>query len=289
MTWDPEAVSLLACPVCACPLRLGEGFLACPRGHSFDVAREGYVNLLAPQHRTRNIDGDRAEMVQARGRFHDAGHFGPLSDALGEAVAHRLAARVATGPAVVLEVGCGDGYYLGGVSRALVPSYGAVILGTDLSKSAVRTAARSHPGAAFFVADLNQRIYLQDAVVSVLLDVFSPRNPAEFDRVLEPGGTVMVVIPGPDHFASVRAAHALLDIQPEKERLLVERFAERFSVVGRHELRYPLDLGPNDIRDFVAMGPSSWHARFDPDAAGPLSTEASFITLEFAKRADAGK
>ena len=94
MTIGPDAVAVLECPVCAGTLSLGPDALTCPQGHSFDVAREGYVNLLAPQHRTRNVDGDRIEMVQARRRFHDAGHFGALRDALGATrCAHARCAR----------------------------------------------------------------------------------------------------------------------------------------------------------------------------------------------------
>ncbi len=273
------AVDVLACPVCESAMGVSYGRLSCSAGHSFDVAKAGYVNLLPPQHRTRGIEGDVPEMLRARRRFLDAGYYEPLRDAIAGEVRAALAARDLASPACVIETGCGEGYYIGGLGEAAGP--GTVLLGTDLSKTAASMAARRYRDVLFFVSDVHRRLYLRSGAASLLLDVFAPRNPSESARVLEPGGTVLVVIPSAAHLAEVRAAVGLLDIQPEKERLVIESFAAGFDLAARAEVRYPLDLPPDAVADLVAMGPSRWHARAvaGPACEGVTATEASFIVL----------
>ncbi len=270
------------CPVCGAPLaRTGETF-ACASGHSFDVAREGYVNLLPPQHRTRGIEGDTASMIQARRRFLEAGHYAPLRRLLAETALAALGHAAEPETGVMLEVGCGEGYYLGGVGEALAASWGNVQrLGMDLSKAAVKAAAKHYPDATFFVGDVNKRIYLEDDSIDVLLDVFAPRNPAEFARVLRPTGSLVIAIPGDTHLASLRSAHGLLDIQEDKEAKVLARLEGRFSLSARTELRCDLALSGADVADLVAMGPNQWHRAplGDGQTLQPMVTEASFILL----------
>jgi 23S rRNA (guanine745-N1)-methyltransferase len=283
----------LACPVCGDVLAELGGALRCPAGHSFDIAREGYVNLLPPQHRARGIDGDLPSMLQARRRFLEAGHFGPLMTRLASDVEGLLrdrdVRRAASehGPCV-LEVGCGEGYYIGTLAERIGTAAGARVtfVGTDLSKSAVRLAAKRYPRCTFFVADVRRRIYLQDQTASVLLDVFAPRNPAEFARVLEPGGSALIVIPAADHLASARAKLGLLGIEEDKEGRVLERFGETFELADRVELSYPIELSAESASDVVSMGPSHWH-RTQGAAnviAEPTATEASFVILRLRRR-----
>jgi len=269
----------LACPVCDEPLRrLGAAF-ACAAGHAFDVAKEGYVNLLVSQHRSRGIDGDSREMLQARRRFLEAGHFAPLREALVEETDAVLAGRRSEAAPTVIEVGCGEGYYIGGVGERVAATRGAQLLGTDLSKAAVRVAATRYPGVVFFVADVHKRIYVRTGSSAVLLDVFAPRDAAEFARILEPGGCALIVIPTDSHLGSVRRAFGLLDVQPEKERRLLERFAGAFRLVERREIRYGMELSPQAVGDLIAMGPNARHRRDAAAVAEPIETEASFVLL----------
>jgi 23S rRNA (guanine745-N1)-methyltransferase len=283
----------LACPVCGEALAEQDGTLSCSAGHSFDIAREGYVNLLPPQHRARGIEGDLPSMLQARRRFLEAGHYRPLmarlADDVEELLLDRTAARAASehGPCV-LEVGCGEGYYLGSLADKIGPAANprAVFVGTDLSKSAVKLAAKRYPLCTFFVADVHRRIYCLDQTVSVLLDVFAPRNPVEFARVLEPGGSALIVIPSAEHLASARAQLGLLGIEEDKEGRVLERFGEAFELVDRAELSYPIELSAESASDVVSMGPSHWHrAQGATDAiAEPITTEASFVILRLGRR-----
>ncbi|MDR3686118.1 MAG: methyltransferase domain-containing protein [Coriobacteriia bacterium] len=288
----------LACPVCDRRLSWGERTVSCSEGHSFDVAREGYVNLLPSQHRSRGMEGDVIGMLQARRRFLEAGHYRPLRDELSAQVGAVLQERaegsglVAGAPRApvpcVLEVGCGEGYYVGGVADAL-SSYGGepvVWLGSDLSKPAVKLAAKRYPKLTFFVADINRRLYVHDGSVSVLLDVFAPRNPTEFARVLEPGGSAVIVIPGESHLASLREQLGLLGIQENKEQLVIERLGDEFELVGRTEVGYPMELSAEAVADLVAMGPSSWHRPADEaQTIGKVAqTDAAFLVLRLQRK-----
>jgi 23S rRNA (guanine745-N1)-methyltransferase len=281
------AVARLECPVCEAALRSTGLTLVCANGHSFDVAKEGYVNLLPPQHRSRGIEGDVREMLDARRRFLDAGYFDPLRDSLAEEVRTILSARTRdTGPPCVIEVGCGEGTYIGAIAEAAADS-GAIFLGTDLSKAAVKLAAKRHPGVLFFVADVHRRIYLRNGAASVLLDVFAPRNPDEFARILEPGGSVIVVIPSEAHLAEVRATFGLLDVEPEKERRVLDRFAVGFRLADRREIGFALDLPADAVRDIIEMGPNHWHRGQETDIITSevgnenIATHASFVMLRF--------
>lgn len=280
----------LTCPVCDSDLSRGGGVLSCRHGHSFDVARDGYVNLLPAQHRQRGMEGDTADMVRARRRFLDEGHYGLLRDALTAKIADVLTERTATDTqqkrrTCIAEVGCGEGYYLGGVADDLPSGLrcGVAFVGTDLSKSAVKLAAKRHPDLTLFVADVHRKLCMRTGSVSVLLDVFSPRNSDEFARVLEPEGHLLVVIPSQRHLGSLRSALGLIGIQQDKERRVVDQFSDRFSLVDRAQLQFSMELSPDAVTDLVEMGPNHWHERKQGEERdqGTISTEASFVLLHF--------
>ncbi len=277
----------LSCPICDLSLLRSGSTLGCASGHSFDVAREGYVNLLVSQHKRRGIEGDATEMLQARRRFLDAGHYEPLLEEIVSQTEAVLVDRAGGSPACVVEVGCGEGYFIGGVSERIGSPMRTSFFGMDLSKRAIKHAARRYGDVAFFVADVHRKICMPTGSVGCLLDVFAPRNPSEFARVLAPTGSAIVVIPGPTHLQSLRAQLGLIDIEPDKERRLVDRFAELFSVRERTEIRYQLRLGPQEVADLVEMGPNYWHehaAHIDESA----TTEASFVVLRFVRLASLG-
>jgi 23S rRNA (guanine745-N1)-methyltransferase len=243
----------LRCPVCREGLAAVDAALRCPRGHSFDEARQGYVHLAAGP---VTHPGDSAAMVQARSSFLAAGHYAPLA---------RELARMLTGTALtsaeptgklVLDSGAGTGYYLGAVLDALP---GAVGLAVDVSKPALRRAARAHPRAGAVLADVWRTLPVGEHVVDVLLNVFAPRNGPEFARVLAPGGALLVVTPTAGHLAELVDALTLLRVDPAKEDRVAASlspwFAEKETVV--HE--WPLALSHADVSTLVGMGPSAWH------------------------------
>ena len=250
-----EAVAAyVRCPVCAGSVRVDENQVACCRGHSFNIARQGYVSLTSG--RGGPGTGDSAAMVMARDRFLGGGHYQPIADAV-----RALAARSDRGgPGLVLDLAGGTGYYLAWVLDALGARLGACV---DLSAPALRRAARAHSRAAAIGADAWQSLPLTDGSAALVLSVFGPRNAAEIRRVLVPGGTLIVATPGADHLMELRQSLGLIGIDERKAARLADAYGDyaRSSVTA---VRYRLRLGHGDLTDLVAMGPSARH--IDADA-----------------------
>jgi 23S rRNA (guanine745-N1)-methyltransferase len=162
-------------------------------GHVFDRAREGYVNLLIGGRLAGGPSGDDDTMVRARRAVFEAGCYDPIIDAVAAAVKD-------VSPSAVLDAGCGEGTYL---ARA-VDGTGAHGWGIDISKVAVRLAARRYPACSFAVAS-SYRLPFEDGSLDAVIDVFSPRPFDELLRVLRPGGVAVVVTPGPGHLAALKA------------------------------------------------------------------------------------
>lgn len=239
--------------------------LVCGRNHSFDIARQGYVNLLqraAPPH------ADSASMVAARHRFLDAGWFAPLTDAITAAL---------SGAQRVLEAGTGTGHY---VSSYLDSAPAAQALGTDISPASCRTAARRSSRLGVVVADTWERLPVCDGVADALLCVFAPRNPSEFARVLASGGRLVVVTPAPDHLIELRERLGLLSVEPEKLQRL-DQSLKGFDLDTRADVRHELDLPEGAVADLIGMGPNAFHGHPSPVA---VQTTAAFTVSQFRKR-----
>jgi 23S rRNA (guanine745-N1)-methyltransferase len=196
----------LACPVRGCAEELrwdarphsSEAAAGCARGHRFDIARSGYVNLLTPQDRRSRAPGDARAAVQARRRTLERG----LGDALLEAVAAELTALGLVPGAAVLDVGCGEGFFL----AALAARFGLEGWGVDLSTPAIDAAARRHPGQRWIVANADRQLPFADGSFQVALSITSRKNGAELRRLLAPDGRAVVVVPAADDLAELRAA-----------------------------------------------------------------------------------
>lgn len=253
-------VDLLACPTCAdrdlpdTPLRLDGDTLRCERGHAYDVARQGHVNLLG-RAVPRNADGP--EMVAARERFLGSGAYDPVAAALATAAARSTATAEVPG---VLDVGAGPGWYLDRVLAGLDadgrPGRGVAL---DVSPAAARRAARSRWEVGAVVADAWARLPVRSRSVDVVLSVFAPRRPAELARILVPGGVALVVSPLPEHLAGLRAARGLLDVEPGKQERLSATFGEHLVRVDEVDVRYAVILEGSTLDDLVAMGPNAFH------------------------------
>ncbi|MFR9791182.1 methyltransferase domain-containing protein [Streptomyces sp. MB22_4] len=251
-------LDLLRCPTCRAPgLHPARGALRCAAGHSFDIARHGHVGLLTG---ARATSGDDAPMVRARARFLATGAYEPLRRAAARLAAARPVERPAERPAertTVLDAGCGTGYYLAGVLDRLPGARG---LGLDSSARALRAAARAHDRAAAASWDVFRPFPLTDGAADVVLDVFAPRNPAEFHRVLRPHGRLIVVRPTPRHLAELRGRlPGTLSVDPDKERRLRRALAPFFEATATERVEYGLSLDAAAALDLVAMPPSARH------------------------------
>ena len=263
---------ILRCPVCGARLSRATAALRCPARHNFDIARHGYASLLTG---TRPTSGDDAPMARARRRFLQAGSFAPIRATIAD-----LAARTARPPTTVVEVGCGTGYYLAGVLDALPAGRG---LGLDSSSPALRIAAKAHPRAAAAAWDVFRPFPVAPASVDLVLNVFAPRNPAEFHRMLHPGGRLIVTRPNGGHLAQLRHhVERMLSIDPAKEQRLHQALDPYFEAVDTERIDYTTPLTPREAVDLVLMTPSARHLTVDDldhDTAGPLPAEVTVSVL----------
>nr|WP_246010915.1 methyltransferase domain-containing protein [Nocardia mexicana] len=223
--------------------------LICARGHSFDMARQGYVSLLTGA--STKMTGDTADMLDARAAFQGARHFAPIADA--------VAAAVTSGPPsrAMLEIGSGTAYYLAAALDAVPSAYGIAL---DVSKPAARRGARAHVRAASVLADAWRGLPIRDGALTHVLSVFAPRNPDEVARVLAPGGRFVVVTPTPRHLSELIAPLDMVRVDTAKDARLADALSGRFDRLDSLLVEYPMALDHTDVAHIAAMGPSAFHA-----------------------------
>jgi len=239
-----EVVALLRCPYCHGSLTRHGGALRCAARHSFDIARHGYASLLTG----KPPSGDTAGMVAARARFLAAGHYRWLANLLADWASPGVAG-------VVVDAGAGTGYYLAAVLDRL-PGLGIAV---DSSGYALRRAARAHPRIGAVRADLWSGLPIADHAATLVLNVFAPRNAAEFHRILNPAGALLTVTPTAQHLAELVARLDLLSVDADKADRLDGSLGGRFRSEHALEHRVTLRLDHRQVSALVGMGPSAWH------------------------------
>ncbi|HPF14463.1 MAG: methyltransferase domain-containing protein [Planctomycetes bacterium] len=231
----------LACPVRGCLQPLGyapegRGRVFCGRGHSFDRARSGYYNLLQPQDRRSKSPGDSKTATEARRRLHRRGFTQPLLDA--------LSAFAAIEPgASALDVGCGDGFYLG----ALVEALGLEGHGVDISLPAIEAASKRYPAAQWVVANADRTLPYQTQAFDRVLSINARMNPSEFQRVLRPaasGARLLVVLPAADDLCELRGSGRI-----DRVERTVTEFAPHFELAERRYVGHSACLDAEAIDD----------------------------------------
>jgi 23S rRNA (guanine745-N1)-methyltransferase len=247
-----SVVRFLCCPVCGSGLECGRSTLHCSQGHAFDVARQGYVNLLAGKRVPGNAD--TSTMVEARERFLATGHYAALAQLLAECAVESLESGVEG--SCILELGAGTGYYL---ARVLERCPGVPGLALDISKFAARRAARAHARIAAVVADGAKRFPVRTASAALALSIFAPRNASELHRVLGPRGMLLVATPTSRHLRELIEPLGLLHVDERKEERLHAQLSSLFEPQRRHSLELTLRLSRQDITHLAAMGPSAFH------------------------------
>ena len=245
-------MSLFRCPLCASPLTRTEKTYTCPKGHSFDRSREGYVHLLPANQKHAKDPGDDKEMAAARNRFLSGGWYAPLREALCD-LALRDTADLSA-PAL-LDSGCGEGYYTQGLFQTLAQAGRAPELaGVDISKFALRRAAKRVKEGEFAVASV-YHLPVADSRADLLTNVFSPLCPEEFARVMRPGGYFYYVVPSAKHLWEMKE---VLYARPYENAVRREDYPG-FRWLEALPLRFSIRLdSPQDIMALFGMTPYAW-------------------------------
>lgn len=236
----------LACTVrgCGAPLARGARAFACARGHAFDVAKSGYVNLLQPQDRRSLAAGDSREEVEARARLLAAG----VGAELGLELERRVGALGLARGALAVELGSGSGERLAALARA----FGLVGVGLDLSSAAAEHAARRFPALTWVVTNADRRLPLLDESVALVLSIHGRRNPRECARVLAPGGHLLAALPAPDDLLELRARVQGQGLERERAGAFLAEHEALFELRARSVAREPSRLGREQLRDLLA-------------------------------------
>ena len=226
-------------------------------GHTYDVARQGYVSLFAGG-RSKH-PGDTPEMIRARETFLAGGQFAPFV----EAVTRTVQAALSVGPTptdedvAILDVGAGTGYYLAHTLDSVNRSVGIAM---DISTAAAKRLAGAHPNLGAIVADAWKQFPVATASVDVVTSAFAPRNPEEFARVLKPGGRVVILSADPGHLIELREPLGILDVKKGKVDEIIAHAAGYLHPVGTSELvTFTMDLDRQSIHAQVGMSPSAHH------------------------------
>ena len=268
-------MQLFVCPLCHAPLHRIADALVCSQRHSFDVAREGYVNLFPAHHRASRSPGDDERMVAARRAFLDAGHFAPLVRPLVDA----LTAAARTPLDNTIDLGCGEGYF----TNALI-AVAAHVYGVDVSKAAIRAAAKRYSALSLAVAS-SRRLPLATAAFNAALAVLAPID-AEVLRVLRDGGVLVRVSPGGDHLRTLRAL-MYPDVRSHRRATLT---LAGFEHAGETRLRFTFDADRAARSNLLAMTPMLYRSnetqRSHAAAPALLTIEADFWIDVFRKIAD---
>ncbi len=255
------------CPVCNSVISLSAKTYKCPNNHCFDVSKDGYVNLLMSQQSSLKRHGDDKLMVKARRDFLEKGYYSALREKLCETLFNTF-----PGKARIIDVGCGEGYYTYEVSR----NADFEVLGIDISKDALKFAAKSVKNSRFAVASAFS-LPFENESADCVLSVFAPSAYEEFYRVLKTKGKLVKAIPLEDHLWELKCA---LYNEPYKNKP-EKRNDELFELVSMSEIKYKIKLSEKeDIENLFKMTPY-YYKTSRADAERLLSLESLEITVHF--------
>ncbi len=272
--------TIWCCPVCGLPLQQDGKSLKCEKRHSFDRGRSGYVHLLPSSRQNAKLPGDNPEMVRARRNFLGRGYYAHLMETLCTAVTEHLPAQ-----GVLLDAGCGEGYYTKAVREALAQSgHTAAVYGADISKTAADLAARADKGTDYAVASVFH-LPVRTGSCDLVMSIFAPYCGEEFQRVLRPDGCLVMVIPAAKHLWELKAAvyahpyeNAVKDYALEGFRFIEKRTAERSITLS----------DPQEIADLFSMTPYAYRTgaaeRERLAALQSLTTQTAFEILIYRKQ-----
>ncbi len=253
-------MNLLMCPVCREPLQLTEKTWRCVNHHSYDVAKQGYVNLHVVQHKHSKNPGDTPESVQARRQFLAAGHYAPLQQAV---IALLREHRIEN----LLDIGCGEGYYTAAMQAEVLQC-----VGVDIAKNAVQVAAKVNRQVTWVVGT-GATLPVLDASIDLCSSLFSPIPEQEILRVLKPKAYLLVVTPATEHLYAMREA-LFEEVNAHESQKFVDQLASNFQLVHEQVVDAPLSLSQEELKHLIAMTPYAYNA--NPERRQALERQAEF-------------
>ncbi|MDE9408173.1 putative RNA methyltransferase [Acinetobacter nosocomialis] len=264
----------LMCPVCRQRLELVNKTWRCEQGHSYDIAKQGYVNLHVVQHKHSKNPGDTPESVDARRAFLQGGYYQPLQQAVVHLLKHLKAKAV-------LDIGCGEGYYTSAMQQVVEQC-----IGVDIAKNAVQRAAKLNANVTWVVGT-GATLSVIDQSIDVCTSLFSPIPQAEILRVLKDDGYLIVVTPATDHLYAMREA-LFEQVNPHTPQKFVEQLQDLFELKEQQVIDAPLLLDQEALKNLIAMTPYAYKAsperRMQLEQQSHLKVTASFQIYLFQKR-----
>ena len=240
-------MNLLMCPVCREALTLNERTWRCANSHSYDVAKQGYVNLHVVQHKHSKNPGDTPESVQARRAFLSAGHYAPLQQAVVNKVRELRIENL-------LDIGCGEGYYTDAMQAEVLQC-----VGVDIAKNAVQVAAKINKNITWVVGT-GATLPVLDQSIDLCSSLFSPIPKQEILRVLKPQGYLLVVTPAPQHLYAMREV-LFEEVNPHESHKFVEQLQNEFELLEEYVIDAPFVLQQADLKNLIAMTPYAYKAK----------------------------
>lgn len=240
-------MNVLMCPVCREALSLNERTWRCEQGHSYDLAKQGYVNLHVVQHKHSKTPGDTPESVSARREFLAAGFYQPLQEAVVEKLKHLSLDSL-------LDIGCGEGYYTNAMQAQVKQC-----VGVDIAKTAVQRAAKLNAKVTWVVGT-GSTLPILDGTIDLCSSLFSPIPKDEILRVLKPKGYLMVATPAPQHLYHLR--EALFDeVNLHEPHKFVAQLQQDFQLISEQEIESTFTLSQQQLKNLIAMTPYAYKAK----------------------------
>ena len=252
------------CPLCQSSFTQKDKTQICENNHHFDIAKEGYLNLLPVQSKSSKNPGDNKEMMSARRAFLNTGGYLALAEKVAQTSQHYLSHLQ---QATVLDLGCGEGYYTDLINQQLTPHQ---ICGLDISKVAIRYAAKRYSNIDFCVASAYQ-IPLADNSIDLITRIYAPSKAEELMRVIKKNGYLITVTPAPRHLYQLREV-----IYEQVEAHSQENEAiNGFTKIEQIKLNYELIIEQaQQLKDLINMTPFAW--KFTPEKLALLLTQPSW-------------
>lgn len=268
--------SLLACPICSSPLVVQDlKSLMCTNRHTFDIAKQGYLNLLNQNNKTNY---DKKLFEARRSVIADSGFFDQFNVALTETINEQTASNVEL---AIVDMGSGEGSHLANISNRLQSHFNQSItgIGIDISKEGILEAARRYEESIWIVADL-ARTPLADEMCDVIINILSPSNYEEFKRVLKNDGVIIKVVPRESYLKELRH-HFFKDSEKEaySNMKVVDHFKEHFNVIKQESVHYTTTLDQSALTALVKMTPLTWNIA-DNEINDFLESGISEITVD---------